>query len=1056
MKSGKWTKSLASVGIFVAWAVPVVAQDPPLTGVLELQAFCDRPQHFDFAYVSREAESALRECPQPEDETEQAACRVLSAYFAIAQGRETEALQLLEAGGEGFAEIGDSWGEWVVLFLQAEIHHAKGRGREVRARLAEATGLLDRLQASGSPISHRGRELFVEVTGVPNSTLEEFAEEGGRIRPLLLRTASISTLALLGFSQSCDGDYGAARATGRRVAEVMSAGIDLYDESRMPEFISWVDEKSSRFDRALQGYTLSYQLALKRGNPERLASVALRLSQLRLKMGHADDALPVLEEALGRTPPRSWPHVLLLLEKGLVQARLGQVGESRRALLKAREAARSSGDAWQEVAVLVIGGGGFGLLGFLEDQVRLLEEAVRLLEGMDDPAARARLLEVRLLLMYAYGTLELQPSEEFQHSEIRRLAAGDLGAEVLRSAEIYRKLSGSKDDVRELVTIDPENASFWGKLAGLYEGLDEAEGREEELALVVDAFGTEAPELRELYRRGILEEDLGFVERWLERWADEGRLTHSRAGAPWQAAEKLAQLAVVDVVTERPVRGVERARRAISMMESPLESMDVDEVVAAMMDEEAQDVIRMAVWVLSQVDIEEAFVAAEKGRARTLRLALSERPPLRSEPSGAEAQVLKQIALLEATEAGGATNDGAEDSELAALRDEFLRLRLEARLSSSGDPRSPDPTPDLERLQEELLSADATLVTYYRVRDQLLIWVVTPVAVEMTQRSMPSTEQITEAIASLRFEESGCAGAGGTGRHATGLECLEGSPSDRLYDLLIAPIEAWLRGRHLIIVPTGPLHEVPFAALRNPRSERYLVEDFSLSLMPTAGALALSSEVSGRPRTEALVMGDSLTAEERLSGARREAVQVAALLGSEPLLGAHASEARLYESAASARLLHLATHGRYFPEQPYFSRILLSSDSEHDGSLMVHETLDRLDLRGVELVVLSGCETALGEVSRGDDTVSLSGSFLVAGSRAVVSTLWKVNDEASADLMVSFYRHLLHAEASPAEALRLAQLEVLASAQTSAPYFWAGFSVAGAPATVLRPLKWTR
>ena len=131
-------------------------------------------------------------------------------------------------------------------------------------------------------------------------------------------------------------------------------------------------------------------------------------------------------------------------------------------------------------------------------------------------------------------------------------------------------------------------------------------------------------------------------------------------------------------------------------------------------------------------------------------------------------------------------------------------------------------------------------------------------------------------------------------------------------------------------------------------------------------------------------------------------------------------------------------------EQSESSRIALAPDGQHDGNLEVHEILSDLDLSGVNLVVLSACETARGERTRGDEITGLTRAFLYAGAPAVISTLWKIDDRASALLIEDFYRRLLDG-APAAEALRQAQLGLLRKPECQNPYFWAAFSLTGDP-----------
>lgn len=143
-------------------------------------------------------------------------------------------------------------------------------------------------------------------------------------------------------------------------------------------------------------------------------------------------------------------------------------------------------------------------------------------------------------------------------------------------------------------------------------------------------------------------------------------------------------------------------------------------------------------------------------------------------------------------------------------------------------------------------------------------------------------------------------------------------------------------------------------------------------------------------------------------------------------------------------LLHVAAHGICDPEHPLFSHLALAPGETSDGNLEVHEILAGLDLSGVNLVVLSACQSAAGKRGGGDDVVGLTRAMLYAGSTGVVSTLWNIDDEASARLMETFYTRLRGGD-SAAAALRAAQRAMLRIEAYADPRFWAAFAITGDP-----------
>jgi CHAT domain-containing protein len=146
------------------------------------------------------------------------------------------------------------------------------------------------------------------------------------------------------------------------------------------------------------------------------------------------------------------------------------------------------------------------------------------------------------------------------------------------------------------------------------------------------------------------------------------------------------------------------------------------------------------------------------------------------------------------------------------------------------------------------------------------------------------------------------------------------------------------------------------------------------------------------------------------------------------------------------RIVHFATHGFLNSEHPELSGLVLSLVDKSGHSIPGYVSVsDTFSLRlPVDLVVLSGCQTALGKEIRGEGLVGLSRGFMYAGARAVMASLWKIDDQASAEFMKRFYRFLLSdAAGSPAAALRATQIDLAASKKWSDPFYWGGFVIQG-------------
>jgi CHAT domain-containing protein len=143
------------------------------------------------------------------------------------------------------------------------------------------------------------------------------------------------------------------------------------------------------------------------------------------------------------------------------------------------------------------------------------------------------------------------------------------------------------------------------------------------------------------------------------------------------------------------------------------------------------------------------------------------------------------------------------------------------------------------------------------------------------------------------------------------------------------------------------------------------------------------------------------------------------------------------------RIWHLATHGVYDETMPEFSGLVFSLVGTDGGprfGFLKAQDIARLNVRA-ELVVLSACDSAAGDIVSGEGIMGLSYAFLHAGAKQVVSTLWSIDDAKSKELMVVFYKELMRNGGNAAAALRQSQLTVMRQPHNSEPYYWAGFEL---------------
>jgi tetratricopeptide (TPR) repeat protein len=271
----------------------------------------------------------------------------------------------------------------------------------------------------------------------------------------------------------------------------------------------------------------------------------------------------------------------------------------------------------------------------------------------------------------------------------------------------------------------------------------------------------------------------------------------------------------------------------------------------------------------------------------------------------------------------------------------------------------------------------------------------------------------------------------------------------------LLPIQLPGEVMHVLVVPDGALALVPFEVLTV--SGQPLVARTAVSYLPTAAMLLQERPAPAMmPPWKATA---DIFAHPDLASAADEGRWIAGELGGRPRLfaGADDQKSRFMASAERSPILHLASHAVADGDALEQSRILFapSAPGGPDEFLFLREVYD-LHLGGVELAVLSACDTARGRVVRGEGVQSFSRAFLAAGAATTVTTLWRVPDAPTADFMRGFYQHLQRGD-TRAEALRAAKLRFATSGGPLAdPHYWAAFVLTGeADRPVSRAPQWT-
>jgi CHAT domain-containing protein len=365
------------------------------------------------------------------------------------------------------------------------------------------------------------------------------------------------------------------------------------------------------------------------------------------------------------------------------------------------------------------------------------------------------------------------------------------------------------------------------------------------------------------------------------------------------------------------------------------------------------------------------------------------------------------------------------------------RVLLEQLAEQPG--RVTDKQPVLAGLRSHLAKNDVVL-SYAVLPNELIVWVVTHSGLQ--QHTVSVTESELKELVD-RFQRS-LTGDNDQSR--------DSSASARLYQLLIGSAGSLQPDANLFVIPDRWLHFVPFVALQDPASHRYLVRDHAVSYAPSA-TLLLSHLVRPAqhfsPASRVLAIGNPSFDRRAFSlgnlpAAEAEARRIANLYTvHNPLIGRDATDSAVQRIADRFDILHFAGHAVVGRNAPQLSHLVLAPDGQSDGAIFSTE-IAKWKLPRTRLVVLSGCSTADGKLSATEGASSLARAFFSAGVPAVISSLWAIDDDDTADFFVAFHERLVKGD-PPAIALHETQIKWLGNGPKSARPIrsWAAFQLFG-------------
>ena len=268
------------------------------------------------------------------------------------------------------------------------------------------------------------------------------------------------------------------------------------------------------------------------------------------------------------------------------------------------------------------------------------------------------------------------------------------------------------------------------------------------------------------------------------------------------------------------------------------------------------------------------------------------------------------------------------------------------------------------------------------------------------------------------------------------------------YRQLVAPVVDHIQSQDIIIVPEGDMWMVPFHAFKD-ADGKFLSETYRIRVIPSLTALKLiqNSPDDYHKTTGALIVGDPevhpATGLVPLPGARKEAQEIADLLGVTATVGRQATKDEVLRRIQEVSLIHIAAHG-----DAERGEIALSSNRcaprapRKEDFILTMEDVVKVGVRA-KLVVLSCCHSGRGEIMKSEGVVGIARAFLASGARSVLVSLWVLDDKSTKEFMIRFYRHLVCDKLTASQAIHQSMKWMRQSTDFNSVADWAPFVLIG-------------
>jgi CHAT domain-containing protein/Tfp pilus assembly protein PilF len=949
----------------------------------------------------------------------------------------------------------------------------------------------DRLGEADAMISIS--EIFILIGQVPKA-IEHQEQALSIYRSINNRSGEAKALYFLGESFLSTSQIQKAQETYKQALSISREIGDRQNEARALGGIANVEVIMGQAAPALEHFNQALELSRAVGDQETEGQVLGNIGIIYSALGDKKKALELYTQSLPlrRASGDRQGEGVTLSNMAAIQQALGEIQQAINLYKESLVINRSLGDRRQEGVVLSNLGVIYLNLGELKIALDYLTEALPLSQAVNDRRQESTILNNLGTVYNRLGQLDKSLDVYNRALKIVRDVGERLGeSTLLNNLAFIHYFSGDKQKSLEFFNQSLAIKQAIGNRSGQPEVLTSAGVVYGELGEVQKAIG---------YFEQAIELSRAIGDRRQESYALSQLARAQREQGKLEEACKNVEVAIKLAESIRQTVASQESRSSFLSTVQDYYELYIDALMrrhaqepkagydsqALQVSERARARSLLELLSESRADIRQGADPELVARERNLQLSLNDRAERLIRIKSANLPPERVAAVLAATE-----------KDIDSLTAQLQEVRAQIRQKSPRYAALTQPQPlGLQEIQKQVLDSDTLLLEYAIGREHSYLWAVTQTSI--SSYKLPRSPEINGAAQRVydlltarnrrykTVEERRAKIAEAEAEYPKAVAALG--------EMVLGPVASNLQKKRILLVSDAALQYIPFGALPLSAGSPPLVVDHEIVSLPSASTMALlRQESSGRrPASKAIAvfadpvfnLDDPRVKEaankgqkdlvatrssdndleratrdldsdsgqfvlNRLISTREEAEAVTSNIpASERKVALGFDANRAFATSPDLeqyRIVHFASHGLLNSARPELSGIVLSLVDEQghpqDGFLRLHDIYN-LKLPA-ELVVLSACQTGLGKEIKGEGLVGLTRGFMYAGAARVMASLWKVDDEATAELMKHFYEGILKQRQSPAAALRNAQVYMLKQKRWQSPFYWAAFILQG-------------